>query len=68
MGDVLHFQLVAGEGDPRNDLQMNRGEFLTVSITVMEIDQYKSEMQYLDLQNGQTSTQELIFTKAAAIQ
>jgi Transport and Golgi organisation 2 len=67
--EVIQFHLSGGDGDPHNDLRMNRnGDLLTVSITAMEISEDKSIMKYLDLQANTGATAELIFTKAAAIQ
>lgn len=69
MEDAIQYHLHAGDGDPQNNLCMNRhGQLLTVSITAMEISCTGSSMHYLDLQNNTRSTQYLNFTKAAALQ
>jgi uncharacterized protein with NRDE domain len=66
--DIIQFHLSAGDGDANNDLRMNRdGKLLTVSVTAIEINEDKSIIKYLDLQDNTDVTQELIFTKAAAI-
>jgi Transport and Golgi organisation 2 len=69
MDEIIQFHLHAGDGDSNNDLRMNRdNKLLTVSITAMEISEDKSIMKYLDLQDNTGTTQEILFTKAAAIQ
>ena len=69
MNEIIQFHLSAGDGDTNNDLCMNRdGKMLTVSITAMEISKDKSIMKYLDLQDNTDTTQDIIFTKVAAIQ
>lgn len=66
--EVIQFHLSAGDGDLRNSLRMNRNNtLLTVSITAMEIQENKSIMKYLDLQDDTTTVKELVFTKAAEI-
>ena len=65
MDDIIQFHLSAGDGDPHNDIRMNRdGKMLTVSIASMEIFNGKSRMKYIDLLDNTTSLHELVFTKA----
>lgn len=68
--DIINYHLEAGDGDPQNDLRMNRNDqLLTVSITSMEITTDSANMNYLDLRHHDTrSLHSLHFTKAAAIQ
>jgi hypothetical protein len=67
--ELVQFHLFAGDGDPDNNLRINRtGFLLTVSITAIEIAKDKFMMQYLDLPAEDKSVRELQFTKAALIQ
>ncbi len=51
---ILGFHQNAGEGDPCNDVVMNRGGIVrTVSITSIVKDDAAMDMQYYDLLNGQ---------------
>ncbi len=69
MEEIIRFHLSGGDGDAYNDLRMNRdGKMLTVSITAIELDDHRAIMKYTDLQDNTTTTEELLFTKAAAIQ
>lgn len=50
MEDILLFHRFAGDGDPVNDLWMNRdNRMLTVSITSMEVHPQAGKMTYYDL-------------------
>ena len=58
--NIVHFHKTAGEGDPENDLLMQRGQQLrTVSITSVLSGHAASEMHYEDLMNRQVVTQTL---------
>lgn len=60
--EVRKFHEFGGDGDPRNDLRMNRdGVVSTVSITGIEILPEKGTMHYRDLQAGLTSINEWFF-------
>lgn len=66
--DITRFHLFAGDGDSTNDLRMNReGIMLTVSITSIELSAQSGIMQYADLQDNTTFTNEILFTKAPVI-
>lgn len=53
--DILHFHRHAGEGDPWNDVVMNRnGKVQTVSITTVSKTPNCVQMQYHDLLRGNT--------------
>jgi uncharacterized protein with NRDE domain len=68
VSDITHFHMFGGEGDTHNDLRMNRnGIMLTVSITCMEISRRSGVMQYSDLQDNTSTTNEILFTKAPVI-
>lgn len=50
MDDILLFHRFAGDGDPVNDIRMNRdNRMLTVSITSMEMRPKAGKMTYFDL-------------------
>lgn len=62
--DILLFHRFAGDGDPLNDLRMNRSNrMLTVSITSMEIEAASGTMRYHDLQANQYHRSELQFAQ-----
>lgn len=65
--DILHFHQFTGDGDRRNDLLMDRdGKVCTVSVTQLIISTPSIQMQYLDLRNNSTASQELAFEKSMA--
>ena len=64
--DILHFHQFTGDGDNHNDLMMNRGQVFTVSITSMQIEQYKANVHYVDVQNQQSAVHEISFEKSTA--
>ena len=64
--DILHFHQFTGDGDNHNDLMMNRGQVFTVSITSMEIEKYKANVHYVDVQNQQPALHEISFEKSTA--
>jgi len=58
--NIIHFHKTAGEGDPENDLLMQRGQQLrTMSITSVLSGHAANEMYYEDLMNRQVVTQTL---------
>lgn len=58
--NIIHFHKSAGEGDPENDLLMQRGQQLrTISITSVLSGHAANEMYYEDLVNRQQVTQSL---------
>ncbi len=59
-GSMLHFHLKAGEGDPHNDLVMNRHNLVrTVSIASVVNDGNRFDLSYLDLLKHKDCTAEL---------
>jgi uncharacterized protein with NRDE domain len=64
--EIIDFHLHAGEGDPDNDLRMNRQEsILTLSITGIEITQRNGKMKYLDLGDHSLTTRDMKFRNTA---
>lgn len=67
--DILEFHCFAGEGDLNHDLVMNRrNEFLTVSITSIEVQEGRGMIEYLDMANGQRSRSHLNFISSHILQ
>lgn len=65
--DILHFHQFAGEGDPANDLRMNRNELmLTVSVTSIALGNRSATMKYLDLGDNSLSELHLPFSANSA--
>jgi hypothetical protein len=65
--DILNFHQITGDGDPNNDLLMNReGKVFTVSITSIQINNTSLRMNYLDLKNNQRFTGQLLFETSIA--
>jgi hypothetical protein len=65
--DILDFHRFSGNGDPHNDLLINReGLVLTVSITSAEISESMVLLTYTDMIDNRSSLQELVFTKPTA--
>ena len=48
------------------DLKMDRGQVFTVSVTSMSVSKDHAQMRYLDLKNGKSFDQELVFEKSLA--
>lgn len=62
--DILHFHQFTGDGDPNNDLLMNRqGKVFTVSVTSLCLQKKTASFVYLDLKNDLQSRQEIIIEK-----
>ncbi|PWJ58785.1 transport and Golgi organization protein 2 [Dyadobacter jejuensis] len=57
---IVKFHQFTGDGDPHNDLMMNRsGTVFTVSITSIEVDTNYTKVQYLDLIKQEDHRQQL---------
>ena len=64
--DIIHFHLEGGDGDPGNDICMNRdGNLRTVSLTAVEMTPEKATMKYLDLDDNLWYEKEISFKKSA---
>ncbi len=62
---VLHFHRFTGDGDPANDLLMNRADGMqTVSISCLSWSDRGAGFAYLDLAGTANYRQQLFFTKA----
>lgn len=58
----MRFHETGGEGDSNNDIRMNRaGELFTVSITGMELTGVNGRMNYRDLIQGSSASNQLSF-------
>jgi hypothetical protein len=67
--DIRRFHQFGGEGDPANDLLMNRDkQMLTVSITGMEIWKDRGRLVYTDCKACKTYEQEMPFISQLAVQ
>jgi len=65
--DILHFHQFTGDGDPHNDLLMNRnGQVYTVSITGLSLSDNGGRMVYRDMRSAQQHFLELTFKTQAA--
>ena len=61
--DILHFHQFSGDGDRRNDLQMERGGvYSTVSISSVMLTADRGSMKYLDLKEQKTYERKIEFT------
>ncbi len=62
--DIIRFHLRGGDGDPVNDLNMNRGNKLfTNSISCIRHSLESAAFRYVDLRNGITTDSFLTFHK-----
>jgi hypothetical protein len=62
--NVVQFHCFSGDGDPRNDLLMNRdNQVLTVSITSLQMTAGFARMYYHDIPGDKVITAELSLTK-----
>jgi hypothetical protein len=60
--EILHFHQFAGNGDPQNDLKINRsGLVSTVSVTGISADNKKGIMKYADLRENKIYEKEIKF-------
>ncbi len=54
--DIIHFHQKGGDGDPFNDILMNRqGKLFTNSISSIRLSPDRAEFRYLDLSNGEAA-------------
>jgi Transport and Golgi organisation 2 len=67
MDDILLFHQRAGDGDPVNDLMMNRDAVFTISITSADISDTGVLMQYLDVQTRESYFNRLSFSKPMTV-
>jgi hypothetical protein len=64
---IIDFHQHTGDGDRTNDLNMDReGQYRTVSVTSMSINDEEVVMVHTDLSTGNVSRQSLAFTKSFA--
>jgi hypothetical protein len=62
--DIIRFHLKGGDGDPANDLYMNRGNSLfTNSISCIRHSKESAAFRYMDLRSGITADSFLSFQK-----
>jgi len=62
--DIIHFHQKGGDGDPFNDILMNReSRLFTNSISSIRISADNASFRYLDLRNGKTAESFLSFKK-----
>lgn len=65
--DILNFHRFTGDGDPNNDLLMNRdGKVFTMSITSIKITRTGLYLEYLDLKNNQRFSKQMLFETSIA--
>jgi uncharacterized protein with NRDE domain len=63
--DILEFHQFAGDGNPANDLLMERDNmYSTMSITSMVLTADRGSMKYLDLKNNTVAEKEIEFRKS----
>ncbi len=64
---ILHFHQFTGDGDSHNDLMMNRdGKVFTVSVTSVELSAKGISMDYIDIGNQESFTEQLLFESSIA--
>ena len=64
--DILHFHQFTGDGDAHNDLLMNReGKVGTVSVTSAAMHSRKAKIEYVDIKNGLTTQEEIVFVNTS---
>lgn len=64
--DILHFHQFTGDGDAHNDLLMNRdGKVYTVSVTSVAIQGRKAMLEYVDIKNGLSTQEEIVFVNTS---
>jgi hypothetical protein len=62
--DIINFHKQGGDGDPVNDLLMNRdGRLFTNSISLIRLSPEVAAFRYVDLRNGKTADRFLPFQK-----
>ena len=66
--DIIHFHQKGGDGDPFNDIMMNRGHKLfTNSISSIRLSPETASFRYLDLRSGETTESILAFQKTVQV-
>jgi hypothetical protein len=66
--DIIHFHQKGGDGDPFNDILMNRDHKLfTNSISSIRLSPESASLRYLDLRNGETTESILAFQKTVQV-
>ncbi len=66
--DIIHFHQKGGDGDPFNDIMMNRDHRLfTNSISSVRVSPETGSFRYLDLRSGKTTETFLAFQKTVQI-
>jgi hypothetical protein len=66
--DIMHFHQKGGDGDPFNDILMNRDHHLfTNSISSILLSPDKASFRYLDLRSGETQESFLSFQKTIPV-
>ena len=67
-GDIVQFHQKGGDGDPTNDLLMNRaGKLFTNSISSIRLSGSAADFYYLDLRNGETAEVFMPFQKTISV-
>jgi hypothetical protein len=68
MADIIKFHRQGGDGDPHNDLLMNReGRIFTNSISSVRLSPGTVEFQYLDLCSGKTADHFMALQKTTPV-
>jgi hypothetical protein len=66
--DIIHFHQKGGDGDPFNDIMMNRDHKLfTSSISSIRLSTETASFRYLDLRNGKSSEKVLSLLKSVRV-
>jgi hypothetical protein len=66
--DIIHFHKKGGDGDPFNDIMMNRDQKLfTNSISSIRVSSGTASFRYLDLRSGENSESILAFKKTVQV-
>ncbi|HEV3224386.1 MAG TPA: NRDE family protein [Puia sp.] len=66
--DIIRFHLQGGDGDPDNDIHMNRGgKLFTNSISCIRHSEESAAFRYLDLRSGITANSFLSFQKTIPV-
>ena len=66
--DIIHFHQKGGDGDPFNNILMNRGhQLFTNSISSIRISPEMASFRYLDLRNAETVETQLSIQEPVAI-
>jgi hypothetical protein len=66
--DIIHFHQKGGDGDPFNDIMMNRDHTLfTNSISSIRLSPESASFRYLDLRSGGTTETFLAFQKTVQV-